>query len=457
MLEKGIVIGHSSDACYNTLPAFPVGFCENLVAQVVHDVACTVCGCVCDDLTLHVDAGRIQVAERACALSEPWLLEQTEAEDIPAKVDGKPATFDRAVQRAASLLRNSRAPLVYGLSSSSTPGQRAACRLADPLGATIDTTASTCHAPSVVALQTVGESTSTLGEVRHRSDVVVYWGSNPLESHPRHVERYVDAPGMFVPGGRRDRHVVVIDVERTATAEIADRFIQVQPGNDFEVIWALRAALKGVEFHENQIGGVPKAELLALAELLKSGQYVALFFGLGLTRHGVPNANVEALLRLTTDLNDHTRCIARRMRIPGDVAGADSVLCWQTGFPFSVNFARGYPRYNPGEYSANALLELGEVDAVVLVGSEGVKKLSPAAQKNLQKIPAIVLDSPGVESDIPPAVHFTTATYGIHRPGTAYRMDEVPIPLRAVLNSPLPSDEEVLKAITRSITKTPSI
>ena len=426
------------------------------MVEVLHDVACTVCGCVCDDLTLHVDAGRITVAERACALSEPWLLEQTEGEDIPAKVDGKAVEFDVAVQRATAILRKSRAPLVYGLSSSSTPGQRAACRLADSLGATIDTTASTCHAPSVVALQTVGESTSTLGEVRHRSDVVVYWGSNPMESHPRHIERYVDAPGMFVPCGRSDRQVVVVDIERTATSEIADRFMQVQPGSDFEILWALRAALKGVEFHENEIGGVPKAELLALAKILKSGQYVALFFGLGLTRHGVPNANVESLLRLATDLNDHTRCIARRMRIPGDVAGADSVLCWQTGFPFSVNFARGYPRYGPGEYTANALLELGEVDAVVLVGSEGVEKLSAAAQKYLQKIPVIVLDSAGIEIDLPHAVHFTTATYGIHRAGTAYRMDEVPIPLRPVLNSPLPSDEEVLKAITQSLAESRS-
>ncbi len=421
------------------------------MAEVIHDVACTVCGCVCDDLTLHVDKGRIHVAERACVLSESWLLEQTEGVEVPAEVNGKTVAFDVAVQHAAEILRNSRAPLVYGLSSSSTPGQRAACRLADALSATIDTTASTCHAPSVVALQAVGESTSTLGEVRHRSDVVVYWGSNPLESHPRHIERYVDAPGMFVPSGRSDRQVIVVDAKRTATAEIADWFVQVEPGSDFEIIWALRAALKGVEFHENSIGGVPKAVLLALAELLKAGQYVAFFFGLGLTRHGVPNTNVEALLRLTTDLNDHTRCIARRMRIPGDVAGADSVLCWQTGFPFSVSFSRGYPRYNPGEYTANTLLELGEVDAVVLVGSEGVEKLSPAAQKYLHEIPVIVLDSPATEIRLTPAVHFTTAIYGIHRTGTAYRMDEVPIPLRAVLDSPLPSDEEVLKAITQEI------
>ncbi|NOY30743.1 MAG: formylmethanofuran dehydrogenase subunit B, partial [Planctomycetes bacterium] len=242
----------------------------------------------------------------------------------------------------------------------------------------------------------------------------------------------------------------------TATAEIADRFVQVEPGADFDVLWALRMILKGVELKADSIGGVPRDQLFELAEAMRSCRYGALFFGLGLTKQGltkqgVAHANVEALLRLVTDLNDHTRFIARRMRIPGDVAGADSVLCWQTGYPFSVSFSRGYPRYNPGEYTANDLLERGEVDAVLLVGSEGVPKLSSAARQHLGRIPTIVLDNPGVERHLHSNVSFTTAVYGIHRKGTAYRMDEVPIPLRPVLESNLPSDEDVLKAIEARI------
>ena len=66
-----------------------------------------------------------------------------------------------------------------------------------------------------MAVQAVGESTATLGEIKNRSDLVVYWGSDPLVSHPRHLERFVDAPGMFVPAGRRDRHLVVVDVTET--------------------------------------------------------------------------------------------------------------------------------------------------------------------------------------------------------------------------------------------------
>jgi len=427
---------------------------RDLNTQVIRDVACVLCGCVCDDLNLSLQGPAVVAAQHACELAEPWFLQQTTAaEAVPAEIDGRQADFDEAVERAAKILSESRSPLVYGLSRSSTSGQRAAVRLADQLGATIDTTASTCHAPSVMALQTVGESTSTLGEVRNRSDLVIYWGSNPVESHPRHLSRFVDSPGMFVPAGRQDRHLVVVDVKRTETAELADTFLQVEPGTDFEVIWALRSLVAGQPIASSSVGGLPRTTLTTLADRLKSCQYGAVFFGLGLTGGDVAHANVETLLRLVTDLNAYSRFVARRMRVPGDVAGADSVLCWQTGYPFSVNLARGYPRYNPGEYTANTLLERGEVDATVMIGSEGVEKFSDAARTHLAQLPNIVLDYPGVPSACPAAVRFTTAVYGMHRTGTAYRMDEVPIALRQVLPSKLPSDDEVLGRLMVAIRK----
>ena len=123
-------------------------------------------------------------------------------------------------------------------------------------------------------------------------------------------------------------------------------------------------------------------------------RYGAVFFGLGLAQRGIGHTNVEALLRLVEDLNGFTRFTARRLRIPGDVAGADAVLCWLTGFPFAVNLARGYPRYNPGEYTANELLERGEVDACLLVGSEACRDLSPRAQRAIEQMPTIALDYP---------------------------------------------------------------
>lgn len=418
----------------------------------VEHIACTVCGCVCDDLRIKVVNGRVIEAEGACHLAEPWFLSQDTGQPAVAQIAGRPVSFEAALVRAAEILQLARSPLIYGMSRSSTEGQRAAVALADGIGATIDTTASLCHAPSVMAFQAVGESTCSLGEVKNRADLVIFWGSNPVESHPRHFERYSVLPqGEFIPKGRADRTVVVADVGPTATTEAADLFLPIEPGRDFEALWTLRSLIRNIPVEPAASTGAPLRLLEKLAAMMKSCRFGIVFFGLGLSMTGLGHHSVGALLQLVTDLNAYTRFYVRRMRVQGDVTGADSVLAWQTGYPFSVNLARGYPRYNPGEFSAQDMLERGEPDACLLLGSEGVERFSPAAVAHLRAIPTIALDYPIVESAVPPTVRFTTAVYGVHCPGTAYRMDEIPIPLRAFLTTHYPTDSEVLERIRNHI------
>jgi formylmethanofuran dehydrogenase subunit B len=52
-------------------------------------------------------------------------------------------------------------------------------------------------------------------------------------------------------------------------------------------------------------------------------------------------------------------------------------------------------------------------------------------------------------------VHITTAPQGIAAPGTAYRMDELPMPLKPALKSPYPTDEEVVRRLNAAIAKKP--
>ncbi len=419
--------------------------------EIVEDVACTICGCVCDDLRMTVEDGRISSVVGACHLSESWFLEQESKHPPIAQINDEAVPIETAIDRVAEILSAARWPLIYGLSRSSTDGQRAAVRLADAVGGNIDTTASLCHAPSIMAIQQAGESTCSLGEIRNRANLVIFWGVDPVRTHPRHFERYsVDPVGMFVPNGRKDRTIIVVDSELTESAKTADIFIQVERNHDFEMLWTLRGLLHGIQPAANSNTGVALETLIDLTKRMKACRCGVFFFGLGLARKRLGHQNVEALLRLTRELNAHTRFHARRMRIHGDVTGADTVLCWQTGYPFSVNLSRGYPRYNPGEYSANDLLERGEVDACLLVGGESLPEMSAKARDHLNQIPTILLEYPTVEPLFQPSIRFTTSVYGVHLPGTAYRMDEVPIPLRQVLPSKYPSDTDVLRAITRS-------
>ena len=91
-----------------------------------------------------------------------------------------------------------------------------------------------------------GKVTCTLGEVKNRADFIIYWGGNPAECHPRHFTKYtLTQKGKFVPQGRKGRTMVLVDIRETPSARAADLFLQIRPGQDFEVVTTLRALIKG--------------------------------------------------------------------------------------------------------------------------------------------------------------------------------------------------------------------
>ena len=425
-------------------------------SKVIKNAICTFCGCVCDDIELTVDADEkhITKATNACVLGKAWFLEH-KVEDYPvALIDGKEASLKDAVEAAAQVFVNAKFPAIYGLSDTTCEAQKEAVAIADYVNGNIDTTTSVCHGPTGMAFQSVGESTASLGEIKNRADFVMYWGGNPAEAHPRHFERYaVTAKGMNTPNGKDDRHVAMVDIRPTSSSLIADTFLQVKPGSDFELLWAMRAMVKGVALDDSieERTGISKAVLEELVERMKNCQFGVIFFGMGLTMTRGRHFNAGALLELTTDLNQYTHFVALPTRGHGNVTGADNVVSWQTGFPFGVNFNRGYPRFNPGEFTTSDLLGRGEADALCVIASDPASNFSAKAIEHIKTIPVITLDPKPTHTSQLAKVAFTTATYGINTPGTVYRMDNVALSLRPAFDSPFPSDQMVLKAIKERV------
>ncbi|MCR4406334.1 MAG: formylmethanofuran dehydrogenase subunit B [Anaerolineae bacterium] len=419
--------------------------------MIVGNVVCPFCGCLCDDIVVTVEDNRITAVEKACTSGRSLFL-NVHTQTAKPTVDGKEVEWAEAVDVAARILTDAANPLIYGLSSTASEAQRKAIALADLLGATIDSTSSVCHGPTTIGIQVEGEPTCTLGEIKHRADLLVFWGCNPAESHQRHFARYsVLAKGKLTPGGRRDRTMVVVDVRPTLSTRRADVFLQVRPGHDFELLNALRALLKGQDLDVDQVGGVEVARLQDLVERMKSCRFGVIFFGMGVTQTGGKHLNVAELVALVAELNAYTRFTAMPMRGHGNVAGADCTLTWQTGYPFAVNFARGYPQYNPGEFTAVDVLARGETDAALIIASDPVAHFPRRAAQRLAQIPTIVLDPEMSLTAQVARVVLPTAFYGVNAAGTAYRMDNVPLPLKKVVDSSQPTDEQVLDWIIEKV------
>ena len=417
----------------------------------IENVVCPFCGCLCDDIVVEVEDDRITAVKKVCSNGRSLFL-NAHVQAAQPTVDGKEVEWPEAIDAAARILTDSASPLIYGLSSTASEAQRKAIALADLLGASIDSTSSVCHGPTTIGIQNQGEPTCTLGEVKHRADLVIFWGCNPAEAHIRHFARYsVSARGKLTPQGRKDRTVVVVDVRPTRSSRGADIFLQPRPGSDYEVLTALRALLKGETLDVTDVGGVSVVQLADLLERMKSCRFGIIFFGMGVTQTGGKSFNITELLALVAELNDHTRFSTMAMRGHGNVAGADCTLTWQTGYPFAINFARGYPQYNPGEFTAVDMLARQEADAALIIASDPVAHFPRQAAQWLSQIPTIVLD-PEVNLTAQVArVVLPTAIYGVSAAGTAYRMDNVPLPLKKVVDSPQPTDEQVLDWIIERV------
>jgi formylmethanofuran dehydrogenase subunit B len=305
-----------------------------------------------------------------------------------------------------------------------------------------------------------GKVSCTLGEVKNRADFIVYWGGNPAECHPRHFTKYtLTQKGKFVPTGRKGRTMVLVDIRETPSAKAADLFLQIRPNQDFEVLTALRALIKGQPVDPGLLAptGLSLDVLQDLAAQMKRARFGVLFFGMGLSMTRGKHMNSAAILALAAELNAFTKFVAMPMRGHGNVTGSDVVMRWTTGYPFGVNLCRGYPRFNPGEFSSVDLLLRGDNDAALVLGADPGATMPQPAIDHLAAIPTIVLDPKVTHTSRLARVHITTAATGISAPGTVYRMDEIPLPLRPALRSPYPTDEDVVRRIYRAVAAKPPL
>ncbi len=421
---------------------------------VYRDVVCPFCGCLCDDLEITVEGNDIVGTKNACAVSRSKFMNHGENRLVNPTVDGEAVTLGEAVEAAANILAKARRPLIYGLSSTECGAIRKAVELAELVGGVIDNTSSVCHGPTILALQQVGESKTTLGEVKNRADLVIFWGSNPTEAHLRHIIRYSVMPkGMYIPEGRKSRYIVAVDVRETRMARVADQFLKIKPNADFELLLALRAAVRGSEIQAEEVAGIPRKQIIELAGRMKGAKMGIVFFGLGLTQSDGRHMNVDAAVGLVAELNHHTKFLITPMRGHYNVAGANQVTAWQTGYPYAVDFSRGYPRYNPGEYTSVDLLAGKEADAAIIIASDPAATFPIAAARQIAKIPVITLDQKVTPTTMLSKVVIPVATAGIESEGTAYRMDGVPLMLNKVVepHDGVLSDAKVLEMMIERV------
>ncbi|HEV8177402.1 MAG TPA: hypothetical protein VGP44_06890, partial [Gemmatimonadales bacterium] len=384
-------------------------------AQRVEHVTCLGCGCGCDDITVTLQDGRIVDVAPACPIGRAWFGDGSAPQEV--LLAGKPVELQVALTEAAVLLTNSRSRLlVYLAPDITSQAQRAAVTLADILGAAVDSSTSQAAAGGLLTAQRRGRATATLGEIRNRADVLLFWGVDPNRRYPRFLSRLLDPAGTQIPKGRAGRFVIAVNIGADRGPAGADLTINLEPSEEIAALSLMRAAVLDHPAREQSPG---LASAIGLIGRLTDARYAVVVHDAEPTEVPRNGLRVEGLIALTQALNGPTRAALSSLRGGGNQQGAESVLTWQTGYPFSVEYSRGYPRYAPGDRGLDRLVN-GAFTAALVVGSPNLERKAAAA---LGEIDTVVIGPAASRTPFTTRVAIDTGTAGIHEAGTAYRMD----------------------------------
>ena len=408
---------------------------------------CTACSLLCDDIEVEIEGNSIVKIDTACLKGVSHI--KGCGEPMPCTVDGETVDLDKATDEAAKILKEAEKPLIFGLSNSTLTAQEKAIELAKKLEAHIDDTSSFCQGPTLEAIFNGNVKTCTLDDVRNKADVIVYWGADPSNSHPRHLSKYTYFPRgeERQKGWEEDRTAITIDVRKSHTAIIcADKFYQIPLQADEEFIEALVAALSGkvpkVSFDYD------KKKILELANILKKAKFGAIFVGLGLV---YSLESMEPLIKLMDKLNQVSNYHLTPMIGHYNMRGFNQQMFDETGYINRVKFdADGKATHGP-ENSMVELLNSKTVDAALIIGSDPLSSLPKTVAQHLKDIPLITIDPCQTLTSRKAKVTIPSTLSGVECGGSAIRMDGVKVDFNPVMETDKLSDEEIITKIMEAL------
>jgi len=405
---------------------------------------CLGCGLTCDDITVVDQDGVITEARSACTLGVRWFGDGR----VPtrARIGDRDTTLDAALDAAVAIVRGAARLLVFCATDLAGDSIAAAVALADVRRALLDSVTGIDAGAGVLAGQERGRATATFGELRNRADRLCFWGVDPAVRAPRFQSRIAPDPvGLYLAGGRAARHVIAVDIGDATGPADADERVQFSADEAVAALTLTRAAVLG-----RATDGSPLAERAAtLARALTAARYLAIVADgetgpARATRGDAGDPHDEGLLALAESLNGPTRCALATFRAGGNRAGIDAVCTSQTGYPMTIDFARGVPRYVPYD-GAERRLARHEIDAVLVIGAAG--GVPERIRQTVGAVPTVVIGPRASESPFATAVAIDTGVAGIHDGGAVVRADDIPLPLSAPLAGRVPATVTTVRSL----------
>ncbi len=393
------------------------------------EFTCRGCSLLCDDIALAQGKKGQWESRQVCLKGETWINQGAEP--------SIPPDFEQA-QQWVSAARN---PLFCGLQGLTLEAESAAIQWAEKSCGYL---ALGLAPERIAAGQRYGGTGCTLGEVRHRADLLFCGNIDPCRSWPRLEERIFAPTGKFLPAGTVRTRLYLGEPLASAEAAHFDSVLMLAPAQLQEALPLLRRLilrkppLKGA--WSSSLNATERDRLTEMAEQLRTAAYPVLF---------TPGGGPLELhwTKLVQELNQQARL--HRITVPPVSAhGSPSeTLLALTGFPDALRFLSESTVHDLDRYQPERLLQRGCVDLVVFVaGCEVSARWEGFLRQLPEAMPVLLI----LERDVAipkltaRALVLRAAVAGRETGGTCLRPDGVPVPLHPYLPESGPGLTEIL-------------
>jgi formylmethanofuran dehydrogenase subunit B len=366
---------------------------------MVNPVTCPFCALHCDDLRLHVSGGQLELIAPAC----PWATTGFRAYASSPVQQQEPKT-----EIAVELMKSARSILMVLAPDVTNETVDAALRLAQKRSASLTTLRN--YAGWAQAVGTTGWLSATLGDIKALEGAVLFFGVAKEEIPPR-----------FPQAINQSDNKEFIHIAETEYVETA-RWLRVLTRGD--------------------ASQVPR-RIIALNNTISKSTNGVIVLGDGLLDQG-EQPLTEVLLWLE-ELNHAGRWYGLALSRGGNGQGISETLLRLSGHPGSVTMRSRGADYTPRELSGLSPEASREADVLLWIGEP--EHISAEATSAIRHIPTVVLSHarPGWK----PTCWIQTAHPGIEMAGSMLRMDGVPVSIHRLIESTLPSTQEILDALTQ--------
>ena len=401
------------------------------------NLVCPGCGTLCDDIEIEIQHDRVSRIENICARGAALLY----ALDTPGRrarcvIDGKEVSPQKAIEAAKRFLEGAKRPLIFGLDNSVLGTQARAIELAQKLRGSIDDNSSFSYGGLIQALLEGLLTSCPLSQIKDNADLLVYWGSNPLHSHPRHLSKYsYYSYSEYDEAGWIPRvNLACIEARDTELSSICKPVFKLPPGGDRDFILGV---LKVIE------RGDGTDEAKAFCDLVEKSKLGVLFCGLGLVYS--LNRDFDLFSEMVQKLGQWAKLSVIPMIEELNMLGFNKTLRQKTGYINQVSFHNGIAHGRKFSFLQQIYERLP--DCILIVNSDPLSILPAPLDKHLRETKVICLSSLATLTTEAADVVIATAAPGVESAGEAIRMDGKEINLIPVKKTLFPTEEEVLEQL----------